>query len=248
MERVVAMSLTIANRADRCIVNSRLALVEEQRRLARAWRPDWRPPERPPAVAGCFVCFEGEAAEASLAMPHEGRAGFAGAAVGFAGAAREGVSAVATGPVTAPYESGLLALRELDLLAAAVRGLPSPPDALLVNATGRDHPRRAGLALHLGAVLALPTAGVTHRPLVAAGDWPPDERGTTSPLLLEGELVGYWVRTRRGTRPLAVHAAWRTDADAAVELVLLSVGRARTPGPIREARKVAREARAHRCR
>lgn len=209
-------------------MNSRLALVEEQRRLAQAWRPDWRPPDRPPAIAGCFVCFEGEA--------------------GFAGAACEGVSAVATGPVTAPYEPGLLALRELDLLAATVRALPSPPDALLVNATDRDHPRRAGLALHLGAVLALPTAGVTHRPLVAAGDWPPDERGATSPLLLEGELVGYWVRTRRGTRPLAVHAAWRTDADVAVELVLRSVGRVRTPGPIREARKVAREARAHRCR
>jgi deoxyribonuclease V len=228
MERVVAMGLTIANGADRCIVNSRLALIEEQRELADAWRPDWLPPEGPLAIAGCFVCFEGE--------------------TGFAAAACEGVSAVATGPVTAAYESGLLALRELDLLAAAVRGLPSSPDALLVNATGRDHPRRAGLALHLGAVLALPTAGVTHRPLVAAGEWPRDERGATSPLLLEGDLVGYWVRTRRGTRPLAVHAAWRTDADAAVELVLLSVRRARTPEPIREARTVAREARAQRCR
>jgi deoxyribonuclease V len=148
--------------------------------------------------------------------------------------------------VTAPYEPGLLALRELDLLAAAVRGLPTPPDALLVDATGRDHPRRAGLALQLGAVLALPTAGVTHRPLVAEGEWPPDDRGATSPLLLEGDLVGYWLRTRRGTRPLAVHAAWRTDADTAVELVLRSLGPARTPEPIRVARRLARDARSGR--
>jgi deoxyribonuclease V len=95
-----------------------------------------------------------------------------------------------------------------------VRSLPGRANALLVNATGRDHPRRAGLALQLGAALALPTAGVTHRPLFASGDWP-DETGAHSPLLLEGDLVGYWLRTRAGTRPLAVHAAWRTNPDTA---------------------------------
>lgn len=147
------------------------------------------------------------------------------------------------GAAGAPYEPGLLALREGAQLEAAVRGLPQPPDVLLVDGTGRDHPRRAGLALHLGAVLGLPTIGVTHRPLVAAGDWPPDERGARRPLLLDGELVGYWLRTREGTRPLAVHAAWRTDADTAAEVVL-AVSRVRTPEPLRDARRRAREARA----
>jgi deoxyribonuclease V len=113
-----------------------------------------------------------------------------------------------------------------------------------VNATGRDHPRRGGLALHLGAVLGLPTVGVTHRTLLATGGWPPDERGASSPLVLEGERIGFWLRTRRGTRPLAVHAAWRTDADTAVAVVLAATRRARTPEPLRLARRAARRARA----
>jgi deoxyribonuclease V len=92
-------------------------------------------------------------------------------------------------------------------------------------------------------VLNVPTIGVTHRPLVAEGEWPADGRGARSPLLLERELVGYWLRTRAGTRPLAVHAAWRTDPDTAAEVVL-STSRARTPEPLRKARRRAREARA----
>jgi deoxyribonuclease V len=159
---------------------------------------------------------------------------------------REGrllAAAEAEGTAPASYEAGLLALREGPVLEAAVRGLSSPPEVLLVNATGRDHPRRAGLAVHLGAVLDLPTLGVTHRPLVARGDWPADERGARTPLVLDGELVGYWLRTRPGTRPLAVHAAWRTDSDTAVEIVLAHSA-ARTPEPLRHARRVGRTARA----
>ena len=76
--------------------------------------------------------------------------------------------------------------------------LAALPDVLLVDASGRDHPRRCGLALHLGAVLGVPTVGVTHRPLRAEGEWPDDERGATSALVLDGERVGYWVRTKRG--------------------------------------------------
>jgi deoxyinosine 3'endonuclease (endonuclease V) len=113
-----------------------------------------------------------------------------------------------------------------------VRPLPITPEVLVVNATGRDHPRRAGLALHLGAVLGLPTVGVTTRPLVAQGARPPDARGATAPLLLLGdEVVGYWVRTRAGARPVAVHAAWQTDAQDAVQVVLAATRRARTPAP-----------------
>jgi deoxyribonuclease V len=149
-----------------------------------------------------------------------------------------------TGTAGAPYEAGLLALREGRLLEQAVRALPRRPDVLLVDATGRDHPRRAGLALHLGAVLEVPTVGVTHRGLVAAGAWPPDEQDATSALLLGGELAGRWVRTRRGRRPLAVHAAWRTDPETAAEVVLACTKGVRTPEPLRRARMAARLARA----
>jgi deoxyribonuclease V len=207
-------------------------LVAGQERLARATPPPWRPSGND-AVGGCFVCFvRGESGPG-----HAGDAAWAAAAAG-------GETAVVRGEAGAPYEPGLLALREGALLEAAVRGLPRRPDVLLVDASGRDHPRRAGLALHLGAVLQIATVGVTHRPLLAEGDWPGDERGATSPLLLDGELVGYWLRTRAGRRPLAIHAAWRTDPDVAAAVALAATGTARTPAPLREARRAARKARA----
>jgi deoxyribonuclease V len=154
-------------------------------------------------------------------------------------------AAEAAGLAGAPYQPGLLALREGPVLEAAVRSLSRLPAVLLVNATGRDHPRRAGLALHLGAVLDLPTIGVTDRTLLAEGECPQLRRGACSPLRLAGERVGYWLCTRSGKRPLAVHAAWRTDPETAVEIVLAaSTGTARTPEPIRQARRIARLARA----
>lgn len=151
--------------------------------------------------------------------------------------------AVEFGEAGAPYSAGLLALREGPLLEAAVRALAVVPDVVLVEATGRDHPRGAGLALHLGAVVGPPTVGVTHRPLLADGRWPEDRRGAASPLLLDGERVGAWVRTRAGARPVAVHAGWRTDIALAAALVAASAGDYRTPEPLRHARRSARVAR-----
>jgi deoxyribonuclease V len=214
-----------------------LARVQEQ--LARADPPAWAPPPGRLLVGGCYVCF----APGVTGAGAEGDPGVASAAV--TRGRRLLASAVAAGAAGAPYRPALLALREGALLEAAVRALPQPPDVLLVNATGRDHPRRAGLALHLGAVLDLPTVGVTDRPLLAAGDPPPDARGAAAPLLLDGEPVGCWLRTRQGVRPVAVHAAWRTDVRTAVAVVLAAVRRpARTPEPLRRARAAARAARA----
>ena len=203
-----------------------------QLRLAVATPEPWTP--LPAAlVGGCFVCFE----RGGHGPGSRGDRGWAAASLG-------GEVVVVRGAAGASYEAGLLALREGALLAEVVAALEGVPDVLLVNATGRDHPRRAGLALQLGAVLGVPTVGVTHRPLVARGAWPPDELGASSPLLVDGERVGSWLRTRPGTRPLAVHAAWRTDADAATELVRSVSRGARTPEPLRAARRGAREARA----
>jgi deoxyribonuclease V len=185
-------------------------------------------------IAGCFVCF----ARGKTGPGGAGDPGWAGAAV------VHDSSAVVTGKAGAPYEPGLLALREGALLEVAVRDLAKRPDLLLVNATGRDHHRRAGLALHLGAVLGLPTIGITHRLLLAKGEWPAEEEGATSPFHVAGERAGYWLRTCRGTRPLAVHAAWRTDAETAVDVVRGIPGTRRTPEPLREARRLARNARA----
>jgi deoxyribonuclease V len=149
--------------------------------------------------------------------------------------------------VSAPYRAGLLALREGPILERAVSALVRLPDVLLVDGTGLDHPRRAGLAIHLGAVFDVPTVGVTHRPLVAVGDAPPSfrDRGESSPLQVDAETVGRWTCTKSGARPVVAHAAWRTDPDTASEVVLaVSTPAARTPVPLQEARRVAREARA----
>lgn len=206
-------------------------LTAEQRRLAALAPTTWQ--FQPDAsVGGVFVCFaRGESGPGRTGDP------------AWAAAWAAGETSSVPGQAGAAYEPGLLALREGPLLEAAVRALPHRPDVLLIDATGRDHPRRAGLALHLGAVLDLPSVGVTHRPLAAEGDWPADVRGARSPLLLGGERVGYWLRTRACTRPLAIHAAWRTDPDTAAQVVI-SVSRARTPEPLRRARHRAREARA----
>ena len=210
-------------------------LIAAQLELRGAAPPPWRASGEV-LVGGSFVCFGRGKRGAGAA----GDPGWAGAALSH------GPTAVVAGPAGAPYEPGLLALREGPLLEAAVRALPEPPEVLIVNATGRDHPRRAGLALHLGAVLELPTIGVTHRLLVAHGEWPADERGEQSPVTLDGETVGAWVRTRAGTRPLAVHPGWRTDLDTAVELALAVTPERRTPEPLRLARRAARSARAGR--
>jgi deoxyribonuclease V len=138
---------------------------------------------------------------------------------------------------------GLLALRLGGLMELAVRALSRRPDVLLLDATGRDHPRRAGLALHLGAELGLPTIGVTHRPLSAGGDWPSDRRGATSPLLIGDSVVGCWLRTQPSVRPLAVHPGWRIDLGTAVAVIMSVTSRRRTPEPLRRARQLARRAR-----
>jgi deoxyribonuclease V len=214
-------------------------LIRVQHELANAQPSFWHPPAVRPLVAGCFVCF---------ARPVSGR-GSAGqpgwAAVTLMHADRHVVgTAIVSGEADAPYEPGLLALREGRLLEAAIRALPSRPEVLMVNATGRDHPRGAGLALQLGAELDLPSIGVSDRPLLAQGAPPAADRGATSPLLLDQDEVARLLRTRAGARALVVHPGWRTDLDTAVSVVLAATRRARTPEPLRRARREARRARA----
>jgi deoxyribonuclease V len=213
-------------------------LTQRQQALGALTPDPWQPPRTVLRIGACFVCFERVQGPGA-----RGDAGFAGAAVTSRRRLVAGVSV--SGPAGGPYLPALLALREGPLLEQAVRALAIVPEVLVVNATGRDHPRRAGLALQLGAVLGLPTVGVTTRPLVAQGAWPVDQRGATAPLLVDNEVVGCWVRTRPGARPVAVHAAWRTDAQDAVQVVLAGTRRARTPEPLRRARTLARTRRAH---
>lgn len=216
-------------------------LEAEQLALAALAPEPWRPGPGPLVVAGAFVAF----ARGEQGPGHPGDHAHVGAAA--TRDTTEIARVVVTGEAGASYAAGLLAAREGALLEAGLRALLAvgvEPDVLLIDATGRDHPRRAGLALHLGAVLDLPSVGVTHRPLHASGLEPDDAAGASTELTFDGEVVGRWVRTRPGTRPLAVHAGWRTDPETAADVVLRVVGRFRTPEPLRLARCAAREARA----
>lgn len=214
------------------------SLEAVQRVLADATPAPFRPPDGSLLIGGCWVCFPrgltgrgsaGDPAWTAAVVMREGRV------------VAQRVGAGATG---APYRPGLLALRMGALMERAVSELRTRPDVLLLDAGSRDHPRRAGLALHLGSVLDLPTVGVTHRPLLAEGEWPADRRGATSPLRIDDNVVACWLRTQPGVRPLVVHAGWATDLETAVKVVMSTTGRRRTPEPLRLARRLAREARA----
>ncbi|MBI4219937.1 MAG: endonuclease V [Chloroflexi bacterium] len=223
--------------------SSRERLIQVQEALARESPPSWRPVSGTQiAVGACFAIFEKGIAGAGAVGDRVWAS-----AVLFKGlpviAARGVDEAVVEGHGDAPYEPGLLFLRTGHVLLEALHRLRNLPDVLIVDGTGRDHPRRSGLAFHLGAILDVPTVGVTHRPLVATGEWPEGTQ-TTTPLRIGSEIVGFWVMTKRGARPLAVHAGWRTDAEIAAELVMGCVRRARTPEPLRRARQIARVARA----
>jgi deoxyinosine 3'endonuclease (endonuclease V) len=137
-------------------------LTQQQHALGEMTPEHWQPPTTVLRIGACFVCFEPVHGAGAA-----GNRGFAGAAVTHRRRLLAGVSV--SGPAAEPYRPTLLALREGPLLEQAVRALEIVPEVLVVNATGRDHPRRAGLALHLGAVLGLPTVGVTTRPLLAPG-------------------------------------------------------------------------------
>jgi deoxyribonuclease V len=209
-------------------------LLREQQRLAALEVEPWKPPRGAALrVGGCAVVFR-----------HGGRddVGWAAAVVEERG---EFIAAsTCTARIDARFEPGQLALREGPILEAVVRRLAHRPDVLIVAAAGRDHPRRAGLALHLGAALDLPTVGVTDDPLVAEGDEPARTWMSDAPLQIGGEVVAYRVRTRGGAKPVVAHAAWRTSPKVAAEIVLGACALARWPEPMREARRIARELRA----
>jgi len=216
-------------------------LEGEQLRLGALTPQQWFVPDDPILVAGCFLAF----ARGEQGPGHTGDRGWVAAAVVECPRLRTVETVVVACRAGAPYDRGRLALREGPALASAFARLSRRPDVLMVDATGRDHPRRAGLALHLGAFLELPSVGVTHRPLLARGPLPGPRPGDTTPLRLHGETVGAWLRTRAGARPVAVHPGWMLDCTTAVHLTRLCTGQARTPEPLRQARVVARTIRAH---
>lgn len=132
-----------------------------------------------------------------------------------------------------PYVPGLLSFRELPVLLQAFRHLRTVPEAVLVDGQGIAHPRRLGLASHLGLWLELPTVGCAKSRLCGEHAEPGTGRGARAPLLLGGEQVGTVLRTRDRVRPLYVSPGHLVSIERAVELVLECGGRYRLPEPTR---------------
>lgn len=213
------------------------ALIAYQQQLAAAVPERYTVDPGTANIGGIWVCFP----RGLVGPGTDHDQAWSAAVIMFGGRVVE--QRVITGTAGAPYVPGLMALRLGAVMEEALRAVPGLPDLLLLDATAHDHPRGAGLALHLGAELDIPTIGVTHRPLVASGAWPGDHRGATSPLRIGGAVVGCWLRTQPGIRPLAVHPGWRIDLATAVEVVTMLTRRRRTPQPLRRARQLARRTR-----
>jgi deoxyribonuclease V len=135
--------------------------------------------------------------------------------------------------VTFPYIPGLLSFRELPVLLEAFRHLKTVPDVILVDGQGIAHPRRLGIASHLGLWLDLPTVGCAKSRL--CGEHPPagPRRGDSAPLCIEGNPVGVVLTTRDGVKPLYISPGHKVDIPAAAELVLACGTRYRMPEPTR---------------
>lgn len=143
-------------------------------------------------------------------------------------------------PTRFPYVPGFLSFREVPALAAALALLPAPPDLVVVDGQGIAHPRRLGLASHLGVMTGLPTIGVAKSRLVGRYEEPGPERGASSPMIHRRELVGVALRTRAGTRPVFVSPGHRVGMDTAVALVLRFTPTWRLSEPIRLADALSR--------
>jgi len=134
-------------------------------------------------------------------------------------------------PLRFPYVPGLLSFREAPALLAALRNLTRTPDALLCDGQGLAHPRRFGIACHLGVVCRLPSLGCAKSRLIGTHELPARPRGSTAELLDRGEVVGEVLRTQDGGRPVYVSVGHRFTLNAARELVSRCVTVHRLPEP-----------------
>jgi deoxyribonuclease V len=134
-----------------------------------------------------------------------------------------------------PYVPGLLSFRESPVLLAAFRLLRTEPDVVLVDGHGLAHPRRFGIACHLGLLLGKPTIGCAKSLLVGEHPEPGIRAGCTAPHTLDGEQVGVVLRTRDRVKPIYVTQGHRVSLATAVELVHGCLDGFRMPKPTREA-------------
>lgn len=147
--------------------------------------------------------------------------------------------ALARVPTPFPYVPGLLSFRELPGVLAALESLDTEPDLLLCDGQGIAHPRRLGIAAHLGVITGLATIGVGKSRLTGTHEDPGPDKGDRAALMDDDERIGTVLRTRTNVRPLYISPGYRVSQDKAVDWVLACTPRYRLPEPIRAADRLA---------
>ncbi|MFJ6836331.1 endonuclease V [Streptomyces sp. NPDC091209] len=150
--------------------------------------------------------------------------------------------ATAAGRVSFPYVPGLLAFREIPTVLAALDALPCPPGLVVCDGYGLAHPRRFGLASHLGVLTGLPTIGVAKNPFAFTYEEPGVRRGSAAPLLAGTDEVGRALRTQHGIKPVFVSVGHRVDLDNACAHTLALTPKYRLPESTRRADALCRRA------
>jgi deoxyribonuclease V len=148
-------------------------------------------------------------------------------------------SAVAVRPVTMPYVPGLLSFREGPAILDALARLKSVPDLLIFDGQGIAHPRRLGIAAHIGVITDMPAIGCAKSRLCGAHAEPGIDKGAHAPLIHEGEEIGRVLRTRRGVKPLFVSPGHRMDMAGSIQWVLNCCRRYKLPETTRWAHRLA---------
>ncbi|WP_207478895.1 deoxyribonuclease V [Arenibaculum pallidiluteum] len=149
-------------------------------------------------------------------------------------------SALVCKPTRFPYVPGLLSFREVPAMLDSLAMLGERPDLVVVDGHGTAHPRRLGIASHVGVLSGLPTIGVGKSLLCGRFVPPGPTRGDQSPLIHRHEVVGTVLRTRDGISPVFVSTGHRVSQESAVRLILGMLGRYRLPEPTRIADAVSR--------
>jgi deoxyribonuclease V len=142
-------------------------------------------------------------------------------------------------PLEFPYVPGLLSFREMPSLLGALEKVETAVDVVVLDAQGLAHPRRMGLASHVGLFLDVPTVGCAKTVLVGKFEEPRMEKGNATDMVHRGEVVGRAVRTRDGVSPVYVSVGNGVDLDSSVELVLACCTKYRLPEPTRQAHNAA---------
>lgn len=146
---------------------------------------------------------------------------------------------IARRPTCFPYVPGLLSFREVPAVLDALKKLERRPDVTLCDGQGIAHPRRFGVACHIGVLMDLPSVGVAKSRLLGTHGEVPNKRGSYVPLMYEEKTIGAVLRTREGVRPLYISVGHRIDLKNAVDLVMRCTTRYRLPETTRWADRIA---------